>query len=102
MRPRILGFVILFGGLTACTVDSTITRGADGSPEWERRLHAAVVVGMASDSGQAILEQNGFTCLHSTAQESLSCTKLSGGKFDVVRRRWLALLESKQGRVATV
>ena len=48
--------------LAACAGDRSITHGADGAPEWDRRLQAAIPVGTDAVAARATLEANQFHC----------------------------------------
>ena len=83
--------------------DRTITRGADGARDWQRRLAAAVPVGTPAGAARATLERNGFRCqAPDSAGAPLWCDKWSGGQFAVVRRRWQAVLHFEGERVVAV
>lgn len=78
----------------ACHRDNSITRGADGDNDWNRRLAAAVPIGMAMDSARTVLTRNGFQCsVGADSVRSFRCEKESGGRFNFARRRWIAILE---------
>lgn len=103
MRLLIVAAFLLSGASVACGRDRSMTRGADDSSQWNRRLAGAVSVGISRDSARAILERNGFRCeLDSTATSTLWCDKESSGRFAIVRRRWQALFSIQDGRIATV
>jgi hypothetical protein len=93
--------------LAGCGRDASLTRGADGAPEWGRRLALAVPVGMSADSAWALLARNGFRC-RSLAPSTgigayLGCDKYSPGRLAIVRRRWQASLAlDGRRRVAAV
>lgn len=87
--------VLLLGG---CRLDRTITHGADGRQEWDRRLHAAVPVGMEEGAARSLMHRNGFRC--ETRPARLSCDKWSRNRG--VRRRWMADLRVRGGRVTEV
>lgn len=87
--------ILLLGG---CRLDRTITHGADGRPEWDRRLQAAVPVGMAEDAARSLMHRNGFRC--ETRPAGLSCEKWSRNQG--VRRHWMADLRVRGGRVTEV
>lgn len=102
LRLRIvLGLLVAAG---ACTVDQTITHGADGAPEWERRLSAAVAIGVPLDSARAIMLRNGFRCeAGADSVRYLWCDKMGGGRFAIARRRWQAVLSlGDRNRIARV
>src|SRR2546426_389057 len=87
-------------GLGAC--DRTITHGADGEPEWARRLIGAVPVGTRVDSARSTMERNGFQCSAGTdSVPHLWCDKTSG-KHGLVHRRWQAVLNLDRDRVIEV
>lgn len=94
-RPLTTIALLLLGG---CRLDRTITHGADGRPEWDRRLRAAVPVGMEEDSVRSLMERNGFRC--ETRPVGLSCDKWS--RDQGVRRQWMAELRVRGGRVSEV
>ena len=103
MRTRIVLGTLLFGVSIGCSRDHSITHGADGSPEWTRRLANAVPIGLPRDSAWAILERNGFHCrLDSAATASFWCDKESRGRFTIVRRHWRAFLAVQGGHIAAV
>ena len=97
MRIAIAGFFVFLVG--ACRgPDRTITRGADDLSAWERRLAAAVPVGMPEDSALATMRANGFQCDRGTEPALfLSCRKQSSG--DIVVRKWQAVISLSGGRV---
>jgi len=84
----------------ACARDDSITHGADGAPEWNRRLAAAIELGLPIDSARLVMERNGFRCELLTGD--LWCDKKSGGRFAIVRRRWQATLAISDGRVRAI
>jgi hypothetical protein len=92
--------VLITAASLACARDDSITHGADGAPEWDRRLAAAIAPGMIADSAHAILQREGFRCQTST--KDLYCTKESGGRFTIVRRHWKAILAIQDGHVRAV
>jgi hypothetical protein len=103
VRVRTVATSFLFTASLGCGRDRSITHGADGSPEWTRRLTAAVPLGVARDSAQAMLERNGFRCERDSVRTaSLWCEKESGGRFAIVRRRWQAMITIQDGHVAAV
>lgn len=82
----------LFIALSCGSRDTSITHGADGQPEWSRRLAAAVPLGSSVDSVRRIMESNGFQCREEADSGfHLSCAKLSGKA--VVQRRWQAFVD---------
>ena len=86
-----------------CARDRSITRGADGAHDWERRLADAVPVGTPAGAARATLERNGFRCqAPDSVGAPLWCDKWSRGQFAVVRRRWQAVLELEGERVVAV
>src|SRR5262245_38838637 len=101
MRVRTLLVSCLLTAVSGCSIDHSITHGADGSPEWDRRLSAAIPLGLAADSARAVMIRNGFRC--SSGADSvryLWCDKESGPRFAVVRRRWQAILNiDDRGRI---
>jgi len=83
--------IVLFIALACGNRDTSITHGADGQPEWSRRLSAAVPLGISVDSAGRIMESNGFRCREGADSVFyLSCEKLSSKA--VVQRRWQAVL----------
>jgi hypothetical protein len=89
--------------LVACTIDRSITHGADGSPEWDRRLRAAVPIGAQVEDARAVLVRNGFTCNVDPAKpELLVCDKMASNARSVARRRWQATVEATDRRVSRV
>jgi hypothetical protein len=89
--------------LAACTIDRSITHGADGSPEWDRRLRAAVPIGGPVEDARAVLIRNGFKCDVDPAKpELLVCDKLASNALGVARRRWQATVEATDRRVSRV
>ena len=98
-----VGVVLSLALLAGCAGDRSITHGADGEREWNRKLHAAVPLGTPRDSAVATLERNGFRCVApNQSRESRWCDKWSGGKMAIVRRRWQAVIEFEGERVTTV
>lgn len=92
--------LLLCGALSACTGDSTITRGADGAHEWDRRIQAAVPSGTSIQDARALMERNGFTCNDFSATKlTMFCEKKAGRPGSPVERRWQATFEVKEGRV---
>lgn len=80
---------VLFIALACANGDISITHGADGRPEWSRRLAAGVPLGISVDSARRIMERNGFRCREAAESiSSLWCEKLSRTAF--VQRRWQA------------
>jgi len=87
-------------GVAAC--DRTITRGADGDPEWASRLGTAVPLGTLVDSARSTMERNGFQCnVGADSAPQLWCDKTSG-KHGLVHRRWHAVLNLDRDRVIEV
>ena len=96
-----LGFCCL--ALLGCSIDHSITHGADGAPEWDRRLRDAVPIGTQMTEARAILVRNGFDCEpDATKPDALECNKLASHALSVARRRWQAKLEATDGRVSRV
>jgi len=95
IRPVITAAALLLG---ACGLDHSITHGADGKPEWDRRLHAAVPLGIEEAAARSLLKRNGFRC--EPRPTGLSCDKWSHRA--VVRRHWMAVLQVREGRVTEV
>lgn len=90
LRIGSLGVSLLIG-LACARRDTSITHGADGSPEWSRRLAAAVPLGVSGDSARGIMERNGFRCREGIDSiASLWCDKLS--RKAIVQRRWQAVI----------
>ncbi len=58
---------------------------ATAEAEWDRRLHAAVPLGMDQDLARSLMRRNGFHC--EPQPSGLTCDKWSNGQ--VVRRHWL-------------
>lgn len=104
MRIPISAVGILVTVAVGCAGDRSITHGADGSPEWDRRLAAAIPIGIPRDSAQAVMLRNGFRCeLGADSVRHLWCDKTGGGRFAVVRRRWQAVLNlDTNDRIARV
>lgn len=90
-----------FAVLAGCRAgDRTITHGVESRNEWTRRVGGAIPRGMASDSARALLEANGFTCEHAPEPRgTIWCEKWSGGRWAIVRRRWIASVAFDSGRV---
>jgi hypothetical protein len=88
--------------LAACAGDRSITHGADGAPEWDRRLQAAIPVGTDAVAARATLEANQFQCGSADSLGGFRCDKWSGRRWAVVRRRWYAGIEVRGGRVTAV
>ena len=100
IAPKIL-FAVVF--VLACAQDGTITRGADGANDWKRRVEAAIPLGISVDSARSVLTRNGFNCRpFESADSTVWCDKESGGRFEIVRRRWQATLHFQSGRVKKV
>ena len=99
MIYRIVCLVGLTLGASACDPrDQTITRGADGAPEWSRRLSAAVPIGAPGDSARLVMERNGFQCRAGTDSVAyIWCDKLSAKKAPV-QRRWQAVINLDEQR----
>jgi hypothetical protein len=100
MNIRAIVIVVISAGSLACARDRSITHGADGAPEWERRLARAIAPGMIVDSARGTMERNGFRCEISAAD--LWCDKESGGRLAIVRRRWQATFAIQDGRVRAI
>jgi len=80
----------------ACARDTTITHGADGLPEWQRRLAAAVPLGVSVDSARSVMRANGFDCQEGAdSVVYLWCSKMAAG---IVRRRWQAVINLRSNR----
>jgi len=87
----------------ACARDQTITRGADGANDWKRRVEVAIPLGISVDSAKSVFARNAFNCGRFDSRDStLRCEKDSGGRFEFVRRRWIAVLQIESGRVTRV
>jgi hypothetical protein len=87
----------------ACAHDETITRGADGANDWKRRAEAAIPLGISVDSARSVLTHNGFNCrAFDSTDSNVWCDKESGGRFEIVRRRWQAIVHFQAGRVNKV
>lgn len=100
MRNHAILIIVISAPSMGCARDNSITHGADGAPEWDRRLAAAIAPGMIVDSARAVMQRNGFRC--ETSADSLWCDKESGGRFVIVRRRWQATLAIQDGHVRAV
>ena len=100
MNERAAWIMVISVAMSGCTRDRPITYGADGAPEWDRRLAAAVTPRMTVDSARAMMQRNGFRCTLSAVD--LWCDKESGGRFAIVRRRWQATFGIEDGHVRTV
>jgi len=60
-------------------------------------------MGTPFDSARAIMERNGFKCTSGADSVVwLWCDKFSGGKINIVQRRWQAILNMDHGRVLEV
>lgn len=100
INPRILACTLL---LSACAKDTTITHGAEGAHDWQRRLENAIPLGTTVDSARRILAANGFTCRTLDAIDStMWCDKHSGGRFQIVMRRWQAVLHVRADRIGSL
>jgi hypothetical protein len=87
----------------ACAHDETITRGADGANDWKRRVEAAIPLGISVDSARSVFAHNRFNCgAFEAADSTMWCDKESGGRFEIVRRRWQATVHFQSGRVNRV
>ena len=94
MRVPISTGILCLTLAAACAADNSITHGADGKPEWDRRLAAAIPIGIPVDSARAIMLESGFHCgIGADSVRHLSCDKDGGGRFAIVRRRWRAVLD---------
>lgn len=103
MRLYFSTLLVLCLVTTGCNLDNTITHGADGTREWDRKLKAAVPVGLAETDCKALMERNGFSCENpSASSESLWCDKQSTRRLGLVKRRWQATFDLKDGRVVDV
>jgi type II secretory pathway component PulK len=91
--PRTAPLVVaLFIGLACAKRDTSITHGADGTPEWSRHLAAAVPVGISADSARRVMEGNGFSCREGADSVAyLWCDKRSDKAM--VQRRWEAVVK---------
>jgi len=86
--------------LLGCSGDATITRGADGSPEWERKLQAAVPLGTPVAETRGIMSSNGFHCEPAADPvPTLWCRKEADNALGLGRRRWQATFLIRDGRV---
>jgi hypothetical protein len=100
IEPKLLLAVVF---ALACAHDETITRGADGPNDWKRRVEAAIPLGISVDSTRSVLTRNGFNCRpFESADSTVWCDKESGGRLEIVRRRWQVTLHFKAGRVNKV
>jgi len=100
MSATRLSVLALCLALAACSSDRPITDGADGSPEWDRKLKGAVAIGTSVEDVVMLMQKNGFTCegLDDTSS-TLTCEKRSSGAGP---RRWQATFEVKDGHVAAI
>jgi hypothetical protein len=99
-KTKLLFVVVL---ALACAHDETITRGADGANDWKRRAEAAIPLGISVDSARSVLTHNGFNCrAFDSTDSTVWCDKESGGRFEIVRRRWQAIVHFQAGRVNKV
>jgi hypothetical protein len=86
--------------LLGCSRDATITRGADGSPEWDRKLRAAVPLGSSISEARGIMDHNGFHCEPAADPvATLWCRKEAEDALGLGRRRWQATFLIRAGRV---
>ena len=92
MTLRKTGTLVVVAASLACALpDRTITRGADGAPEWARRLTAAIPLGISGDSARSVMVRNGFRCQEGADSAAyIWCDKLSNKA--VVKRRWQAVI----------
>jgi hypothetical protein len=88
--------------LAGCARDSTITRGADGEKDWNRRLTAAVPIGMPAVAARALMERNGFECRWIPEPRGLACDKRSERRLAGARRHWQATFAIREGQVIAV
>lgn len=87
----IAGIALITAGFACAGLDRTITRGADGEPEWSRRLAAAVPLGISADSARSVMLRNGFQCQEGADSVAyIWCDKLADKA--VVKRRWQAVI----------
>jgi hypothetical protein len=89
--------------IAACAArDRSITYGADGKKDWQRRLDVAVQPGISEDSARAIMTANGFSC--SAGVDSVSYVACSKDRrAQPVFRRWRAVFVlDSQRRVTAV
>lgn len=95
--------VLMALSVAACNRDHTITRGASGHGDWDRRLKVAVPIGIPIATAQATLEHNGFAC-HRDAlgAQVLRCDKQSSRKLAFLRRYWQATIGARDGKVSDV
>ena len=82
----------------ACAMpDRTITRGADGSADWDRHLASAIPLGISADSARAIMLGNGFRCQDGVDSVAyIWCDKESAKP--IVKRRWHAIINLNASR----
>ena len=98
MRRLLLATVCCL--LLGCSRDATITGGADGSPEWERKLRGVVPLGTSVVETRAIMSRNGFHCEPATDPvPMLWCKKEAEDALGLGRRRWQATFLIRKGRV---
>ena len=105
-RQRLLrGAAILAVALSiaSCNRDHSITRGADGRSDWDRRLRAAIPIGSPIASAQSTMEHNGFRCRRDAlGAQMLRCEKYSPRKFGFFRRHWQATVQAPHGQVSAI
>ncbi|HEV8376878.1 MAG TPA: hypothetical protein VGR38_11675 [Candidatus Polarisedimenticolia bacterium] len=97
---RFLFLLIACCLLLSCRGDATITRGADGSPEWDRKLRAAVPLGSPTQETRGIMQRNGFHCEPGADPvTTLWCRKEADAPLGLGRRRWQATFLIRDGHV---
>ena len=87
--------------LASCrAADRTITHGVESRQEWRRRLAEVIPLGTPAESARVVLERNGFACRPAAEGPSaVWCDKWSGGRWAIVRRRWIASVTIDNGKV---
>ena len=100
--PWPVSIAALWLALACAGRDTSITHGADGAPEWSRRLAAAVPPGITADSARHVMEASNFHCRAGVDSVAyLWCDKVADKA--IVQRRWQATVSlDAQQRVREV
>lgn len=103
MRSIWIGLLFTSVFVAGCARDQTITRGADGQNDWNRRLTAAVPIGMSAVAARALMERNGFQCQFiAKPQRPLWCEKHSDSRLAGIHRRWQATFQVQDEHIVAV
>jgi hypothetical protein len=95
-------FILLIALAASCFLgcgDNSLTKGADDSAEWNRRLESAIPKEATMADAKKTMEEAGFTCEGAKGSGSLLCKKSKDLGPEMGRREWEALFRFRGDHV---